>query len=318
MEPLWYWYDGKAWKRYDTETARLLQGAWASGSGAAEIVVNGTRYQADLCRLSQRNPVTGFERAMWRGPDPPVCAIDAASASLLHALIAAFTKPGVAAQRQQQQQPPIQKAQQAVAWGIALAEDGLPEHWARLPAGGLVRLDPSCAEAQAVLRRWRNSDCQIRTAVDPARITTVCRIEHQPRWKAYQARKAELQRQFPDGAPQGGLWELHLFHGSKRKSIEGILECEAGIDVGKSVRGLYGKGVYFARASGVSDHYTEADHRGERHILLCRVLVCRVRVGDQSMLNKPDDCDTTVNGDLEIFCKFDNREKYEEYVISYR
>lgn len=70
--------------------------------------------------------------------------------------------------------------------------------------------------------------------------------------------------------------------------------------------------------SGVSDHYTQAGTSGERHILLCRVLVCRVRIGDQSMLSKPDDCDTTVNSDLEIFCKFDNREKYEEYVISYR
>lgn len=48
--------------------------------------------------------------------------------------------------------------------------------------------------------------------------------------------------------------EVHLFHGTKRKNVKGIVRN--GFDLSKAKRGLYGKALYLAESSEKADQYT--------------------------------------------------------------
>eukprot|EP00931_Biecheleriopsis_adriatica_P063043 TRINITY_DN38123_c0_g1_i1.p1 TRINITY_DN38123_c0_g1~~TRINITY_DN38123_c0_g1_i1.p1 ORF type:complete len:488 (+),score=110.97 TRINITY_DN38123_c0_g1_i1:74-1537(+) len=127
--------------------------------------------------------------------------------------------------------------------------------------------------------------------------------------------------------------EVFLFHGTHESAADAITTKNFRINLAGSHTGsLLGRGLYLAENSTKSDEYTVATGKGERHLLLCRVVLGRVHYTAEV---KPDAraCEEvcqkgrfhSVLGDRKLcrgtfreFVVFDEEQIYANYVLTYR
>ncbi|CAF2878944.1 unnamed protein product [Rotaria sp. Silwood2] len=113
--------------------------------------------------------------------------------------------------------------------------------------------------------------------------------------------------------------EKYLFHGCSRSTAEKIIQH--GFDhklIG--MHGVsYGYGFYFSSDHCISHNYTTRDRLNddERTILVCRVLVGRTCLGNQTMRMCPTGYDSTTDAS-NIYVVYSNRQILPVYVITYK
>eukprot|EP00929_Paragymnodinium_shiwhaense_P069149 TRINITY_DN34884_c0_g1_i1.p1 TRINITY_DN34884_c0_g1~~TRINITY_DN34884_c0_g1_i1.p1 ORF type:complete len:1156 (-),score=274.93 TRINITY_DN34884_c0_g1_i1:218-3685(-) len=134
------------------------------------------------------------------------------------------------------------------------------------------------------------------------------------------------------GELNSGVNEQWLFHGTTKKSVEGITDAEFRIDLAGTHRGtMYGGGIYLAECSSKADEYAEPDDDGCCRMLLCRVALGHVLVNTQP---KPDTdlaeqvtsnaCQSlcgdrwTAVGTYREFILYRADQVYPAYIITYR
>ena len=78
-------------------------------------------------------------------------------------------------------------------------------------------------------------------------------------------------------------------------------------------------GVYFAKSASYSNSYAEKNTTGKCHMFVCKVLVGRFEVGNQSILTPNEGYDTTVDNSNNptIFSIFHDSQAYPEYLFVY-
>eukprot|EP01121_Diplochlamys_sp_Union-15-3_P005952 TRINITY_DN16330_c0_g1_i1.p1 TRINITY_DN16330_c0_g1~~TRINITY_DN16330_c0_g1_i1.p1 ORF type:complete len:147 (-),score=10.05 TRINITY_DN16330_c0_g1_i1:43-426(-) len=90
------------------------------------------------------------------------------------------------------------------------------------------------------------------------------------------------------------------------------------------LEGMFGAGIYFADISSKSNRYTEASEKGERKLLICRVILGNIYFTDTAIkgCRRPPTKDGITYHSIKAISKFrkevdDNRSTllYDEYVI---
>ena len=126
------------------------------------------------------------------------------------------------------------------------------------------------------------------------------------------------------------LNEKQLFHGTRKDEVvKGILHQNFDVRVnGTSNDVAYGRGIYFALNSALSDKYASEPYSQKCWMFVTRVLVGNSAPGRRGYLRPPpvdpakpygqlhDSCVNDVNRPT-IFVIFDNDQCYPEYVIKY-
>lgn len=138
----------------------------------------------------------------------------------------------------------------------------------------------------------------------------------------FQSLNYRTKAKFTKKYGRGNENEVKLLHGTKSDNIFKI--CQENFDfkvAGENLSPMYGKGVYFAAESSLSDHYcSEKERDGLKYMLMARVLVGKMGCGSPELRRPPDDCDCAVDSPSKprIFCVFDYNQLYPEYVIKYK
>ena len=200
-----------------------------------------------------------------------------------------------------------------------------------------------------------------------AKVVSVERVENLALWKQYWHRKYEMLdehrahsiRVHPlsppartlDRRPNGGdahvldedrmldqgLNECFLYHGTSPEIADVIVEHGFDERVA-ALSGLYGAGVYFANQSCKSAQYAQADHKGEKTLIVARVVLGDpyYAIGQMSQQRRPPMRNETFRywqvGTLfdsvvanvstsqahRELIVYDHRQAYPEYVVRYR
>lgn len=138
----------------------------------------------------------------------------------------------------------------------------------------------------------------------------------------FQSLNYRTKAKFTKKYGRGNENEVKLLHGTKSDNIFKI--CQENFDfkvAGENLSPMYGKGVYFAAESSLSDHYcSEKERDGLKYMLMARVLAGKMGCGSPELRRPPDDCDCAVDTPSKprIFCVFDYNQLYPEYVIKYK
>jgi hypothetical protein len=139
------------------------------------------------------------------------------------------------------------------------------------------------------------------------------RIQNLRLWRWYYLMKQEILQRSVDAN------EKLVWHGTDINNIDDIVSN--GFDVRLARDGAIGQGIYFAASAGTSLSYVK---NGDR-MILCRVALGNTTTGHRSLRRPPlikpgllyDSVDGRI-GDDTMFCLFDNRQCYPEFVIEYQ
>ena len=104
--------------------------------------------------------------------------------------------------------------------------------------------------------------------------------------------------------------EKILFHGTLGKNIESILQNDFLLNINHSHGVVYGKGIYFTNDFNMSLSYTNTNPGERKYIVICKVIVGKIEMGNSRMLHPTKGYDTTVNdcSNPTIFVKYKNTE----------
>lgn len=110
-----------------------------------------------------------------------------------------------------------------------------------------------------------------------------------------------------------------LFHGTTHAAAAKIIKSGFNRSYCGRNATVFGKGVYFARDISYSTQaqYSPPDYKGEKVILAARVATGRTILGNASMIEPPDEFDTSVDSTLEptIFVVYKDFQAIPEYEI---
>lgn len=193
----------------------------------------------------------------------------------------------------------------------------LPLHWSEMGSRGyeLVCLNRDSLEEKA---EFTSVSAMIVNGLPNAEVTEIIRVQNEYLWQLYSVTKAKFTKKYGRGNEN----EVKLLHGTKSDNIFKI--CQENFDfkvAGENLSPMYGKGVYFAAESSLSDHYcSEKERDGLKYMLMARVLAGKMGCGSPELRRPPDDCDCAVDSPSKprIFCVFDYNQLYPEYVIKYK
>uniref|UniRef100_K1PFI4 E3 ubiquitin-protein ligase mind-bomb n=1 Tax=Magallana gigas TaxID=29159 RepID=K1PFI4_MAGGI len=193
----------------------------------------------------------------------------------------------------------------------------LPLHWSEMGSKGyeLVCLNRDSLEEKA---EFTSVSAMIVNGLPNAEVTEIIRVQNEYLWQLYSVTKAKFTKKYGRGNEN----EVKLLHGTKSDNIFKI--CQENFDfkvAGENLSPMYGKGVYFAAESSLSDHYcSEKERDGLKYMLMARVLAGKMGCGSPEIRRPPDDCDCAVDSPSKprIFCVFDYNQLYPEYVIKYK
>ena len=104
--------------------------------------------------------------------------------------------------------------------------------------------------------------------------------------------------------------EKILFHGTLGKNIESILQNDFLLNINHSHGVVYGKGIYFTNDFNMSLSYTNTNPGERKYIIICKVIVGKIEMGNSRMLHPTKGYDTTVDdcSNPTIFVKYKNTE----------
>ena len=156
------------------------------------------------------------------------------------------------------------------------------------------------------------------------RIYSIDRIQNVVLWRKYTS-ACKLMRQ-----RLGYCNEKLVFHGTSGNDPNDIVRGTRGLDVIRSERGAYGKGIYLAKDATVSNSYRHVDAQG-----YCQMLVVQAALGDISYRRsntaspptKPQEegglavSYDSIQGQLgsgTIYVVHNNDQTYPAYIITYR
>lgn len=145
-------------------------------------------------------------------------------------------------------------------------------------------------------------------------IESICRVENPYLWIKYMLRREENKKLYKNT----GDVETRQFHSTKSKNLNGILlnnfdwrKC------GSNVGHKYGQGVSFSYSAHYSSTYSDNFPYSGNKMLLVRLLLACVSVGDYSTVLPPAGCDTTTRPDGKVCVKYEDDSYYPEYLISF-
>ncbi|KAJ8320143.1 hypothetical protein KUTeg_001730 [Tegillarca granosa] len=156
-------------------------------------------------------------------------------------------------------------------------------------------------------------------------VETVYRIQNKKLWRAYDAKKKNMQE---DGKKDGSNEnEKTLFHGTDSfNTCKGI--CTNNFDFRLSGKNgtVYGEGAYFAKEAKYSNSYTGNGESDKRYMFLAKVLVGSYTKGNSSYKRPPGTgvgsklYDTCVDNesDPKIFVVFELNQCYPLYLVVYQ
>ena len=141
-------------------------------------------------------------------------------------------------------------------------------------------------------------------------------VMHKPKYKDFVYRKECLQNA---GFP--GLTRS-LFHGSRQKPADYLIQNIDGLDPQFSDGGMWGRGVYFAENASYSDSYAHRLPDGNREMLYCEVLIGKYcELGSDGTLRTPPEGYTSVKGHTggtDVYMVYKNDRSYIDCVITYK
>jgi len=147
------------------------------------------------------------------------------------------------------------------------------------------------------------------------RVTNIWRIQNLKLWRWYFLYRQEIGERHPHRDSNERL----VWHGTDINNIDDIVQI--GFDFRLARQGAIGSGIYFAASALTSHGYVRNGNR----MLLCRLAIGQTTPG-HVQLRRPPPLDNNGNlydsvcGQLsgdEIYCVFDNRQAYPEWVIEY-
>ncbi|XP_035806110.2 protein mono-ADP-ribosyltransferase PARP11 isoform X2 [Amphiprion ocellaris] len=189
----------------------------------------------------------------------------------------------------------------------------------------LITLNERTPEYQTVTSYVKNDGLLGRS------ILSIFRIQNLDLWELFCRKEQQLMR--IHGVKD--IQEKRLFHGTKITNVDSI--CKYNFDLRLAERGVYGKGIYFAKYASFADKYSMCSmdplpvDGGNKHnrptkiMFLARVIVGKSTVGQanflkpdhESLINTHDSCVNDINNP-NIFVIFDPNQIYPEYLIHYK
>jgi len=144
-------------------------------------------------------------------------------------------------------------------------------------------------------------------------VSKIWRIQNVRLWRWYYLYRQEIAER-----NQGEANEKLVWHGTDINNIDDIVQN--GFDFRLSRDGAIGSGIYFAASAVTSLSYV----RNGQKMLLCRTALGQSAAGRRGYRRPPeryrgilfDSVDGNLSGDA-MFCIFDNRQSYPEWVIEY-
>ncbi|XP_042860916.1 protein mono-ADP-ribosyltransferase PARP12-like [Penaeus japonicus] len=194
----------------------------------------------------------------------------------------------------------------------------LPEEWETMQPKERMRfveLDPRSAEYKKVINLLKDDNYK-------SKVKKIQRNQNPYLWKALQNKIEEMVDQYGDEA---SVNMKYLFHGTKADIINNI--CNENFDFrlhGETTGHIWGKGAYFGNDIAYCYRYCQPDSASLRHMIVAKVLVGTITLGQKDLKRPPKDqatgyfFDTTVNdvAHPSIFVKYDKQEYYPNYLIT--
>lgn len=150
----------------------------------------------------------------------------------------------------------------------AMAQKQAVEPTARIQPVRLVTLHPNEVEFRAVSEKFGRT-------LDAKWIQSIFRVDNQPLKLIFEACKARIEKEGRVvGGKDIGANEVLLFHATSRAACGGIVR--EGFDMrraGDAHGTALGPGAYFAADASMSHGYSKIDGKGQRCMLVCRVLL---------------------------------------------
>ncbi|CAL4104730.1 unnamed protein product [Meganyctiphanes norvegica] len=155
------------------------------------------------------------------------------------------------------------------------------------------------------------------------KVTNIERIQNPFLWYAFQNKIREMSTTYEDDITKVNV--MQLFHGTKPDVIGNI--CTENFDWrlhGSHTGQVYGRGTYFSTDATIGYRYCTSDSSGKLFLLLARVAVGTITLGDSTMVRPPLNAETglsydsTVNNlnNPTIIVKYDKQEYFPEYIIT--
>ncbi|XP_061579914.1 poly(ADP-ribose) polymerase family member 14-related sequence 1 isoform X2 [Cololabis saira] len=155
-------------------------------------------------------------------------------------------------------------------------------------------------------------------------ITKIERIQNPTLWKAYQAKKQDLELR---NKHQNN--EKRLFHGTCESTASKVNELGFNRSYAGMNAAAYGNGTYFAvnASYSASDTYSKPNSNGEKIMYLCRVLTGDFCKGKSGMIDAPtkgtssvETYNSVVDNEANpiIFVIFHDNQAYPEYMITFQ
>ncbi|XP_061595022.1 protein mono-ADP-ribosyltransferase PARP14-like [Cololabis saira] len=155
-------------------------------------------------------------------------------------------------------------------------------------------------------------------------VTKIQRIQNPTLWKAYQAKKQDLELR---NKHQNN--EKRLFHGTCENTAIKINECGFNRSYVGMNAVMYGNGTYFAvnASYSASDTYSKPNRYQEKIMYLCRVLTGDFCKGKAGMIEAPAKGSSSVEkfnsvvddeANPNIFVIFHDNQAYPEYLITFQ
>jgi len=126
--------------------------------------------------------------------------------------------------------------------------------------------------------------------------------------------------------------EYYMYHGTTPDAADKITQGDFRVDLAGSNAGtLYGRGIYFGESSAKSDEYAQSDSRGLSPMLVCRVLLGRIKYTDEAFPSPDRLVQSCVSGEshsvlgdrekcrntFREFIVYDNDQAYPEFIVWY-
>ncbi|XP_050434966.1 protein mono-ADP-ribosyltransferase PARP12-like [Adelges cooleyi] len=147
-------------------------------------------------------------------------------------------------------------------------------------------------------------------------ITKIRSVNHRQMYGMYLLRKEELEL-------NGGRVEQRLLY-----HVTGVANATAslqdGLDWRRTKRAKFGRGVSFSDHAKYADCYADNRNTGGRVIIVCSVLISKVKTLDHGsrmvvhdVHHAGDGYDTTMSSTQRVYVKYDDFEFYPMYMVHY-
>lgn len=115
---------------------------------------------------------------------------------------------------------------------------------------------------------------------------------------------------------RGSVDVKELYHDTAESNVHSILTTN--LDWRQVRRAKYGRGVSFSPSPEYANKWSSLSNGTCRAMIIADVLIGKKKYVYTSHSYPPDDCDTTVSSDSNVYVKYYDNEFYPKYVVYYR